>query len=93
MTSVEPLSVLDTPEGEIALLSALIQARPVGLQKHWAMLSIMRMVESRLGEGRVTNEEVWSKLGTLYDLKLLDEDVSESSLHWMETVVDGVSMI
>ncbi|CAD6564180.1 MAG: hypothetical protein CYPHOPRED_003206 [Cyphobasidiales sp. Tagirdzhanova-0007] len=77
MTSVEPLSVLDTPEGEIALLSALIQARPVGLQKHWAMLSIMRMVESRLGEGRVTNEEVWSKLGTLYDLKLLDEDAAD----------------
>ena len=76
MGSLEPLSILDTPEGEIALLSALIQARPVGLQKHWAMLSILRTLEARLGEGRVTSEEAWGKLRSLYDLRLLDADVS-----------------
>lgn len=69
-------ALLDTPEGEIALLTALIGARPVGMQKHWAMISILMFLEQRLGEGKVTSDEVWAKLRTLYDLDLLDEDVS-----------------
>jgi hypothetical protein len=70
------LAVLDTPEGETALLRAIINARPVGMSKHWAMISVLLFLEQVLGEGRVTGEEVWSKLRTMYDLDLLDEDVS-----------------
>lgn len=77
MTTPFPqIAVLDTPEGETALLTAIINARPVGMGKHWAMVSILLYLEQILGEGRVTGEEVWNKLRTLYDLDLLDEDVS-----------------
>lgn len=77
--SYAQIPVLDTPEGETALLTAIINARPVGMAKHWAMVSILLYLEQILGEGRVTGDEVWSKLRTLYDLDLLDEDVSAKS--------------
>lgn len=77
-TSYPQIAVLDTPEGETALLRAIINARPVGMAKHWAMVSILLYLEQILGEGRVTGEEVWNKLRTLYDLDLLDEDVGQS---------------
>lgn len=70
------MPILDTAEGEFALLSAIIHARPVGLQKHWAMIAILRIIDAKLGEGRVTSDQVWSKLHTLYDLRMLNEDVS-----------------
>lgn len=69
------VSVLDSPEGEIALLTAILTARPVGLNKHFAMVTILKIVEHKLGEGRVDSAEVWRKLGELYDLSMLDEDV------------------
>lgn len=74
------VAILDTPEGETALLTAIINARPVGMGKHWAMVSILLFLDQILGEGRVTGEEVWRKLRTLYDLDLLDEDVSRRSI-------------
>lgn len=78
MTTAFPqVGVLDTPEGETALLTAIINARPVGMAKHWAMVSILLYLEHALGEGRVTSTDVWNKLRTLYDLDLLDEDVSD----------------
>ena len=71
-------NLLDTPEGELALLSSLIHCRPVGMHKHWSMMTILRSLESRLGADRsrpLRSEQVWAKLATIYDLKLLDEDV------------------
>lgn len=75
-------NLLDTPEGELALLSSLIHCRPVGMHKHWSMMTILRSLESRLGTDRsmaLRSEQVWAKLATIYDLKLLDEDVRASS--------------
>lgn len=69
--------MLNTPEGELALLASLIQFRPVGLSRHWAMLGIIKSVQSRL-RCSVTAELIWRKLGTLYDLEQLEEDVSLS---------------
>lgn len=66
--------LLDTLEGETALLSAIIFNRPVGLHKHFKMLAIIRNLETRFG-CVFTNADVWHKLGTLYDLETLDEDV------------------
>lgn len=77
-TEFPQIGVLDTPEGETALLTAIINARPVGMGKHWAMVSILLYLEQALGEGRVTSTDVWNKLRTLYDMDLLDEDVSDS---------------
>jgi hypothetical protein len=75
MSSSEPPHILDTPEGEIALLMGLIHARPVGLSKHFQMIRVLRVLDERLGAGRVSNDDVWIKLATMYDLKMLDEDV------------------
>ena len=39
------------------------------------MIAVMRAMEARLGEGLFTSDDVWAKLGTLYDLQMLDENV------------------
>ena len=81
-TTAMQANLLDTPEGELALLSSLIHCRPVGMHKHWSMMTILRSLESRLGTDRsmaLRSEQVWAKLATIYDLKLLDEDVRASS--------------
>jgi hypothetical protein len=74
-TMTAPEDVLDTPEGELALLTALIQFRPVGLSRHWAMMAILKNVQARL-RCAVTSDSIWRKLEALYDLSLLEEDVS-----------------
>lgn len=89
-TAFTQVPVLDTAEGETALLTAIINARPVGMAKHWAMVSILLYLEQTLGEGRVTGEDVWNKLRTLYDLDLLDEDVS-AAVPCPFVLVDGIS--
>ena len=70
--------LLDTVEGELALLAALIQHRPVGLGRHWAMMGILKSLRSRL-RCIVTSDAVWRKLSTLYDLRQLEEDVRLAS--------------
>ena len=69
-----------TPQ-ELVLLQSIIHTKPIGLHKHFRMLNIL---EALLGSGTIplpvsshphcsTTEGIWRKLGSLYDLKALDE--------------------
>lgn len=85
-TTVEPSSdPLDasrwtTPQ-ELCLLQSLTHYKPVGIHKHFRMVAILNAL---LASGTIpqpvtdhphvsTTEGVWRKLGSLYDLKSLDE--------------------
>ena len=64
---------------DAALLRAIVKARPVGVHKHFHLLAVQRSMSVELGED-VDAREIWSKLGTLYNLQGLDRQVSAPSL-------------
>ncbi len=66
-----------TDEQESALLQAIIRWKPVGMHKHFRMISIR---EYLLQQGVINPDDahtstagIWRKLGSLYDLAKLDE--------------------
>ena len=66
---------LDTVEGEIAFFRALTRARPVGIHKHFHVLTMSNAIRRDTGQ-LVGVEELWSKLRTCYDLDILENIVS-----------------
>ncbi|KAG8735461.1 hypothetical protein FRC10_010474 [Ceratobasidium sp. 414] len=63
---------LDTLEGEIALFRSIERARPVGMHKHFHMLTLRRSIRSESGVW-VDVAAVWAKLATMYHLDALDD--------------------
>lgn len=68
-------SFLDGVDGEIAFFSALMRARPVGMHRHFHVLT-MRNDIYRLTGRLISVGEIWDKLKTCYDLDLLESIVS-----------------
>ncbi|EMD39880.1 hypothetical protein CERSUDRAFT_112132 [Gelatoporia subvermispora B] len=64
-------SFLDGVDGEIAFFSALMRARPVGMHRHFHVLT-MRNDIYRLTGRLISVGEIWDKLKTCYDLDLLE---------------------
>ncbi|KAG8728988.1 hypothetical protein FRC10_004366 [Ceratobasidium sp. 414] len=67
-----PEGFLDTLEGEIALFRSIERARPVGMHKHFHMLTLRRSIRSESGVW-VDVAAVWAKLATMYHLDALDD--------------------
>ncbi|KAJ1303121.1 hypothetical protein OPQ81_011322 [Rhizoctonia solani] len=74
-----PDGFLDTLEGEIALFRSIERARPVGMHKHFHMLTLRRSIRNESGFW-VNVEDIWAKLDTLYNLDALDE-MDEQRFH------------
>lgn len=72
-----------TNDQESALLRAITHYKPVGMHKHFRMISIRHSLHAESPDLLTTNSEpdaphttttgIWRKLGTLYDLPGLDE--------------------
>ncbi|KAG5513951.1 hypothetical protein PMAC_000573 [Pneumocystis sp. 'macacae'] len=60
-----------TVDEEIALLRAVCKYRPIGIHKHFRIISIMQEMNSFM----IRSTDIWEKLRTLYNLELLDEIV------------------
>ncbi|KAF7511894.1 hypothetical protein GJ744_003127 [Endocarpon pusillum] len=66
-----------TDEQEIALLKAIVRWKPVGVHKHFRMIAIHNYMISQgvvsSGDQHTTIPGLWTKLGSLYNLPVLDE--------------------
>jgi MRG-binding protein len=72
-------SFLSTVEGEISFFRSIMRARPVGIHRHFHMLTIQGAILK--DTGRVVNiDDIWKKLRTCYDMDAL------------EAIVRGVSI-
>ena len=72
-----PGDVLNTVAGEISLFRSIMRARPVGIHRHVHMLAIHSSIYRETGF-KVPINDIWAKLGTMYDLDALEHAVSLS---------------
>ncbi|TPX65559.1 hypothetical protein SpCBS45565_g05069 [Spizellomyces sp. 'palustris'] len=73
----EELPVQWTPELEIVLFHALARFRPVGVHKHFRMLSVQRYFNKETGLDLTVNQ-LWAHLSNYYDLDALDAMADET---------------
>jgi MRG-binding protein len=62
---------LDTVEGEIAFYRSLMRARPIGLHRHFHVLSIRTVIHQDTGR-YVTIDDIWEKLRDCYNIEALE---------------------
>jgi Chromatin modification-related protein EAF7 len=69
-----------TYESEIALFTAIVSYRPVGLHKSLHLISILNSINSQLPSTSrpITLQDIKSKLNELYDIKGIEEQEDES---------------
>ncbi|RNA28477.1 MRG MORF4L-binding isoform X2 [Brachionus plicatilis] len=65
--------VVWTPEMEVSLFYAMIDHKPIGENKHFHMAFIYEKFNN-LSDKKLSIEQIWQHLDTLYDLKGLDEN-------------------
>jgi MRG-binding protein len=70
-----PKPVLDTVSGEISFFRSITRHRPVGIHRHFHMLSMQQAIKRDTGMD-VSVEDIWSKLEASYDLEALEGLVS-----------------
>ncbi|KAI0354909.1 hypothetical protein OH77DRAFT_1455750 [Trametes cingulata] len=62
---------LDTVEGEIAFFRSLMRARPVGIHRHFHVLTMRNAILRDTGQ-LVSVDDLWDKLRSCYDLDILE---------------------
>ncbi|THH20083.1 hypothetical protein EW146_g1185 [Bondarzewia mesenterica] len=62
---------LSTVEGEISFFRSLMRARPIGLHRHFHVLSMRNAIHKDTGQS-VSIDEIWEKLRSCYDLDALE---------------------
>ncbi|TFY70654.1 hypothetical protein EVG20_g2348 [Dentipellis fragilis] len=62
---------LDTVEGEISFFRSLMRARPVGLHRHFHVLSMRNAIHQDTGQ-YVAIDDIWAKLRSCYDMDTLE---------------------
>ena len=70
---------LDTVEGEIALFRSIMRARPIGIHRHFHVLTIRNAILRDTGQD-VSISEIWDKLKSCYDLDILESIVRAVSV-------------
>ena len=62
---------LDTVEGEIAFFRSIMRARPIGLHRHFHVLSIRTVIHQDTGR-YVSIDDLWEKLRGCYNIEALE---------------------
>lgn len=65
---------LDTVNGEIAFFRAITHARPVGINRHFHLLTVQQHIKTGTGQ-HISVEQLWGKLDSLYNLEILESMV------------------
>ncbi|KAF8501082.1 chromatin modification-related protein EAF7-domain-containing protein [Russula emetica] len=86
---------LDTVEGEIAFFRSIMRARPIGLHRHFHVLSIRTVIHQDTGR-YVSIDDVWEKLRSCYNIEALENLDAEgfespSSSHSTPSTIDSPS--
>ena len=71
MTSSQETTVTWTPEMDVNLFYAMIDHKPVGVNKHFHMIFIYEKFNQATDTIKLSVEQLWQRLNTLYDLKEL----------------------
>ena len=67
----DSIPFLDTVEGEIAFFRSLMRTRPIGLHRHFHVLSIRTVIHQDTGR-YVTIDDIWEKLRDCYNIEALE---------------------
>jgi len=86
---------LDTVEGEIAFFRSIMRARPIGLHRHFHVLSMRTVIHQDTGR-YVTIDDIWEKLRGCYNIEALENLDAEgfespSSSHSTPSAIDSPS--
>ena len=73
----DPGGFLDSAEGEVSLFRSIMRTRPVGIHRHVHILAIHNSIYRDTGF-KVPMQDIWAKLGEMYDLDVLEHGVSLS---------------
>ena len=69
----EPIADIEwTPEYEVTFFRFLRHHRPIGLARHFQMMLIVDKFSNAIGKP-VSAQQLWDRLSTYYNLKMLDE--------------------
>jgi len=71
---------LDSVDGEISFFRSIMRARPIGMHRHFHILTIRNAIRKDTGRS-VHIETIWEKLRKCYDLDALDAIVSRFIPH------------
>jgi MRG-binding protein len=63
--------ILNTVDGEICFFRSLMRARPIGMHRHFHIMSMQLAIEKALKQP-VSVEDLWRKLDTCYNMEQLD---------------------
>ena len=66
---------LDSPEAEVSLFRSIMRTRPVGIHRHAHILAVHNSIYRDTGF-KVPMQDLWAKLGKMYDLDTLEHGVS-----------------
>lgn len=66
---------LDSAEGEVSLFRSIMRTRPVGIHRHVHILAIHNSIYRDTGF-KVPMQDIWAKLGKMYDLDVFEHSVS-----------------
>jgi len=64
-------NVLDTVDGEIYFFRAIMRARPVGIHRHFHVMTMQRFIEKGIHQ-QVAIVDLWKKLESCYNLDALE---------------------
>ena len=73
----DSIPFLDTVEGEISFFRSLMRARPVGLHRHFHVLSMRNAIHGDTGQF-VSIDDIWAKLRTCYNVDAIENLVRSS---------------
>jgi MRG-binding protein len=62
---------LDSVEGEISFFRSIMRARPIGLHRHFHVLSMRTAIHQDTGQ-YVTIDDIWEKLRSCYNIEALE---------------------
>lgn len=69
---------LDTVEGEISFFRSIMRARPIGLHRHFHVLSMRTAIHQDTGR-YVSIDDIWEKLRSCYNVDALESLVRDST--------------